>query len=66
MSTVDERASGGLTVHAKGAPEEVLARAMTIGGPDDEVPLADADRAAVLAVLERYAAQGLPRPCARA
>ncbi len=26
MSTVDERADGGLTVHAKGAPEEVLDR----------------------------------------
>ena len=61
MSTVDERADGSLTVHAKGAPEEVL-RAL------------DADRRArrprrrstdarpsarCCDVLERYAAQGL-------
>jgi calcium-translocating P-type ATPase len=59
MSTVDERRDGGLTVHAKGAPEEVLARSTMIGGPTDHVPLAAGDRAAVLAVLERYAAQGL-------
>ncbi|HSP72612.1 MAG TPA: HAD-IC family P-type ATPase, partial [Gaiellaceae bacterium] len=58
MSTVDERQDGGLTVHAKGAPEEVLARSTMIGGPDDHVPLADADRRDVLAALERYAAQG--------
>ena len=59
MSTVDERADGSLTVHAKGAPEEVLARSTRIGGPDDHVPLDEADRDEVLAVLERYAAQGL-------
>jgi calcium-translocating P-type ATPase len=59
MSTVDERADGGLTVHAKGAPEEVLARSTMIGGPDDHVPLTEADEAEVLDVLERYASQGL-------
>jgi calcium-translocating P-type ATPase len=59
MSTVDERADGGLTVHAKGAPEEVLARATLIGGPVDHVPLTEAQRIEVLAVLQRYAAQGL-------
>lgn len=59
MSTVDERADGGLTVHAKGAPEEVLARSTMIGGPSDHVPLTEADHAEVLDVLERYAAQGL-------
>jgi calcium-translocating P-type ATPase len=59
MSTVDERVDGGLTVHAKGAPEEVLARSTMIGGPVDHVPLTAADRRAVLDVLERYAAQGL-------
>ena len=32
MSTVDRRADGGITVHAKGAPEEVLARSTMIGG----------------------------------
>ena len=59
MSTVDERLDGGLTVHAKGAPEEVLERSTLIGGPDDHVPLTEADRARVLSVLEGYAAQGL-------
>lgn len=59
MSTVDEREDGSLTVHAKGAPEEVLARATTIGGLDDHVPLTDADRQRVAEVLEHYASQGL-------
>ena len=59
MSTVDRRADGGITVHAKGAPEEVLARSTMIGGPADHVALTDAARADVLAVLDRYASQGL-------
>ncbi len=59
MSTVDEREDGSLTVHAKGAPEEVLARSATIGGPADHRPLTEADRDRVLAILERYARQGL-------
>jgi calcium-translocating P-type ATPase len=59
MSTVDERADGGITVHAKGAPEEVLQRSALISGPEDHVPLTDVDREEVLAVLERYASEGL-------
>jgi calcium-translocating P-type ATPase len=59
MSTVDERKDGGITVHAKGAPEEVLARSTMIGGPTDHVPLREVDRREVLDVLERYAAEGL-------
>jgi calcium-translocating P-type ATPase len=59
MSTVDEREDGGITVHSKGAPEEVLARSTMIGGPADHVPLDEADREEVLEVLERWAAQGL-------
>jgi calcium-translocating P-type ATPase len=59
MSSVDERADGSLTVHAKGAPEEVLARCTRIGGPTNHVPLTRARRQEVLDVLERYAAQGL-------
>jgi calcium-translocating P-type ATPase len=59
MSTVDRRADGGVTVHAKGAPEEVLARSTRIGGPDDHVALTDAERARVLEALNRYASQGL-------
>jgi calcium-translocating P-type ATPase len=59
MSTVDQREDGGITVHAKGAPEEVLERCTLIGGPEDHVPMSDLDRRTVLAVLERYAADGL-------
>jgi calcium-translocating P-type ATPase len=59
MSTVDERRDGGLTVHAKGAPEEVLARSTQIGGAENHRPLTEADRREVLDVLERYASQGL-------
>ena len=59
MSTVDERADGSLTVHAKGAPEEVLLRSTLIGGPDDHVALTDARREEALDALERYAEQGL-------
>jgi calcium-translocating P-type ATPase len=59
MSTVDEREDRGITVHAKGAPEEVLQRSTMIGGPDEPVPLDEADRHEVLEVLERWASQGL-------
>ena len=59
MSTVDEREDGGLTIHAKGAPEELLRRSTSIAGPRHDLPLDDAGRAAVLHILERWAAQGL-------
>jgi calcium-translocating P-type ATPase len=59
MSTVDERQDGTLTIHAKGAPEEVLERATRIGDRDNHRELLDADRTEVLAVLERYATEGL-------
>ncbi len=59
MSTVDEREDGGITVHAKGAPEEVLRRSTSIGGPDDQVPLTESDRQRVLFAVEGYASQGL-------
>jgi calcium-translocating P-type ATPase len=59
VSTIDEREDGSLTVHVKGAPEEVLARSTAIGGPDGHRPLTDADRKQVLEVLERYATQGM-------
>ena len=59
MSTVDQREDGTLTVHAKGAPEEVLSRSTQIGGRDSHRPITDDDRAQVTAVLERYASQGL-------
>ena len=59
MSTVDEREDGTLSVHAKGAPEEVLRRSTRIGGRDDHRPITEQDRREVLAALERYASQGL-------
>lgn len=59
MSTVDEREDGGITVHAKGAPEEVLRRSTMIGGPDDHVPLTESDRQRVVSVVEGYASKGL-------
>jgi len=59
MSTVDERRDGGITLHVKGAPEELLERSTTIGGPSAQVPLTNADRQQALAALERYASQGL-------
>ena len=59
MSTVDRRRDGGLTVHVKGAPEEVVARSTMIGGPDDHVPLTDAARMEALTAVETYAAGGL-------
>jgi calcium-translocating P-type ATPase len=59
MSTVDRREDGGLTVHVKGAPEEVLHRSTMVGGPEDHRPITEADRRRVMDVLARYAAQGL-------
>ena len=59
MSTVDAREDGTLTVHAKGAPEEILRRCTRIGGRDNHRPLEESDRREVLATFERYASQGL-------
>jgi calcium-translocating P-type ATPase len=59
MSTVDEREDGTLTIHAKGAPEEVLARATRIGGLENHRAITESDRVEVLAALERYATRGL-------
>jgi calcium-translocating P-type ATPase len=59
MSSVDQREDGGLTIHAKGAPEELLRRSVSIAGEHDDIPLDDSSRAAVLDVLEGWAAQGL-------
>ena len=60
MSTVDERADGGITVHAKGAPGGG-ARALDHDRRRRRPSSAHARPTArrVLAVLERYAAQGL-------
>jgi calcium-translocating P-type ATPase len=59
MSTIDEREDGGLTVHVKGAPEEILERSTSIAGRDDPTPLTHDDRTAVVEVLRSYAEQGL-------
>ena len=58
MSTVDEL-GGGLAVHAKGAPEEVLARAARVHGAGGERPLSAADRDAIVRAMDDYAGRGL-------
>jgi calcium-translocating P-type ATPase len=58
MSVVDERKTG-LSVHAKGAPEEILSRSVTIETASGTRPLGEDDRREILSVLERYARQGL-------
>ncbi len=59
MSTVDRRRDGGLTVHAKGAPEEVLARSTAIADRENHRPITRADREQVMAAVEAYASSGL-------
>ena len=59
MSTVDDEA-GSLVVNAKGAPESVLGRAVSLLRADGvEEPLDDRRRAEVLERVESYAATGL-------
>ncbi len=59
MSTVDDEA-GTLVVNAKGAPEAVLERAVSILCADgSEEPLDEERRAGVLEWVERYAETGL-------
>ena len=59
MSTVDDEA-GRLVVNAKGAPEAVLGRAVSLLRVDGvEEPLDDRRRAEVLECVERYAETGL-------
>ena len=59
MSTVDDEA-GSLVVNAKGAPEAVLDRAVSLLRVDGvEEPLDDRRRAEVLECVERYAETGL-------
>jgi len=59
MSTIDER-PGGLTVHAKGAPEAVLARCTAImNGHGPPSPLRPEMRREVTSVVDGYARSGL-------
>ncbi len=59
MSSMDADA-GGLVVHTKGAPEEILGRCTSILGSDGRArPLGGAERAAVLEAMARYATSGL-------
>ena len=58
MTTLD-RGDGGLVVHTKGAPEEVLARATAVHRSRHDVPLTAADRTAATRVMTDYAQQGL-------
>ncbi|MGZ4739897.1 MAG: cation-translocating P-type ATPase, partial [Ilumatobacteraceae bacterium] len=59
MSTVDRRRDGGVTLHVKGAPEEVLERSTMIAGPLDHRPMSEEDRTRVRIATEQYASRGL-------
>ena len=58
MTTLDQ-GDGGLAVHTKGAPEEVLARATAVHRSRHDMPLTAADRTAATRVMADYAQQGL-------
>ncbi|MET7402440.1 cation-transporting P-type ATPase [Dactylosporangium sp. NPDC005572] len=58
MSTVD-RLADGLRLHAKGAPEEVLALCTAVADAGGDRPLTAADRAATTAAVTELAARGL-------
>jgi calcium-translocating P-type ATPase len=59
MSTLDEDAEG-IVLHAKGAPEEVVALCSAIcGRAGADEPFDQGTRAEVLAVVSRWAAEGL-------
>jgi magnesium-transporting ATPase (P-type) len=58
MTTVDED-GGGLVIHTKGAPEEVLARTATVRRGAEEVAITGADRSTVARVMTDYARGGL-------
>jgi calcium-translocating P-type ATPase len=59
MTTLDGEDDGHVWLHAKGAPLELLGRCTTVRASDGVRPLRDADRAAVTAAFERFAADGL-------
>ncbi|WP_327188570.1 cation-transporting P-type ATPase [Streptomyces xinghaiensis] len=59
MSTVHRAPGGGFLVHAKGAPQELLARCTHLDRADGARPLTEESRAAVVAVNDELAAQGL-------
>jgi calcium-translocating P-type ATPase len=58
MSTVDGQ-DGGLVVHTKGAPEEVLARASRIQHGQRETPLTTMDRETISRAMTDFAGRGL-------
>jgi calcium-translocating P-type ATPase len=59
MTTLDEEPGGGLWLHTKGAPLELLERCDHIRGRSGDRPLAEPDRAAVTKAFERYAGLGM-------
>ncbi|MCC6831807.1 MAG: cation-transporting P-type ATPase [Thermoleophilia bacterium] len=59
MSSIDAREDGDLTVHVKGAPEEVLRRCTAMAGAGEDAPLDPDAVAAVARVMEDWAAGGL-------
>jgi calcium-translocating P-type ATPase len=59
MSTIHRLAGGGMILHMKGAPEQVIALCAHIEAPDGPRPLTDAERQALLDVLQTMAGNGL-------
>jgi magnesium-transporting ATPase (P-type) len=59
MTTLDEEPGGGLWLHTKGAPLELLERCSAIRGPEGDRPLSEGDREAVREAFERYAGEGM-------
>ncbi len=59
MTTVDAEPGGGLWIHAKGAPLELLEHCVAVRGRDGDRPLDPADRAAAAAAFDAYARRGL-------
>ncbi len=59
MTTVDTRPDGGLVIHTKGAPEQVLARCTSVQRGGDEVPITADDRAEIMRIMTGYAKRGL-------
>jgi len=59
MSTVHSDCDGGIHVHVKGAPQELLARCGAVVWKGERQPLTDELRTMVLAANDELAAQGL-------
>ncbi len=59
MTTIDREADGSRWCHTKGAPLELLERCTDVRGTSGARPLQAADRRAIAAAFEGYAARGM-------